>query len=419
MVDEANRTTRGRRYRRATGHSTPAASPHTITRMSGSIRKYIDRKDKKAVIRIWQECGWISDEKREADAFGDFLRSSDAWVFDMDGSAECLVVSTDGRFHHTETPLKLSAITGVTTSRVARNQRAASATLAACLADRGASGAHVSGLGVFEQGFYDRFGYGNGTYEHSVRFDPAWLIDLGRPRVPVRLTPKDWKAIHAGRLARKKGHGAVDLLPPEITKAEMDWVKSSFGLGYKVEGKLTHFFVASDDNKESGPYGVHWMVYQTYDQFKELMGLIRGLGDQVRQVRMREPRDIQIQSLLRKPFQMQKLSRDGKYQNRVDAAAYWQLRIMDVPACIAALSVLGRLEFNLVLEDPIQELVPDDAAWNGCGGSYVVTLCETSSAVHGHSPNLPELSATVNDFTQFWMGSASAEVARGWARRVP
>ena len=120
----------------------------------------------------------MSDEKREAEALNQFVKASDSWVFEMNGSAECLVMSTDGWFHHTGTPLKLAAITAVTTSRVARNQHAASGTLARCLADQGASGAQLSGLGIFEQGFYDRFGYGNGNYELWVTFvtDTAcWL----------------------------------------------------------------------------------------------------------------------------------------------------------------------------------------------------------------------------------------------------
>ena len=154
--------------------------------MASNVEPYNSRRHRKEVHRIWQECGWLTDEKREHAAMDQFIAASRGWVCSIDGSAECLVVSTDGHFHHTGTPLRLAAITGVTTSRIARNQRAATDTLAACLADEAARGAQVSGLGVFEQGFYDKFGYGNGPYEHWVSFDPAWLRDLGRPRQPLR-----------------------------------------------------------------------------------------------------------------------------------------------------------------------------------------------------------------------------------------
>jgi hypothetical protein len=381
--------------------------------MAHSYRKYNARKDKKAVQRIWQECGWISEEKREIVALDQFVKCSSGWVFDMDGSAECLSLGTQARFRHTNTDLSLVAIAAVTTSRVARNQRGASGTLARLLAEEAAAGMQLSGLGIFEQGFYDRLGYGNGTYEHSVRFDPAWLADLGKPRVPVRLAAGDWKEIHESRLHRRKRHGAVDLLPPEITKSELEWPKNTFGLGYRENGKLTHYFVAYADDVESGPYKIHWMVYQTIAQFRELMAIIRGLGDQVRLISMREPRDVQLQSLIRKPFQLYQISENAKRQSKASAIAYWQLRMLNVSACVAAVSTTIPLEFNLTLADPIVDLLPDDAPWGGCGGDYTISLGPTSTAVPGHTAGLPLLSASVNDFTRFWMGSADADVLAG------
>ena len=381
--------------------------------MANSFRKYSARKDKKSVQRTWQECGWITEEKRETEALDRFLKTSSGWVFDIDGSAECLSLSTPGRFLHTKTELSLAAITAVTTSRVARNQRAASGTLTRLLAEKVAAGAQVSGLGIFEQGFYDRLGYGNGPYEHWVRFDPAWLIDLGKPRVPVRLGATDWKEIHEARLIRRKRHGAVDLLPPEITRAEMEWHKNTFGLGYRENGALTHFFVAHCDGVESGPYIVDWMVYHSIGQFRELLALIRGLGDQVRQLRMREPRDIQLQSLTRKPFQLFQITANTKNQSRASAVAYWQMRILDLPACVAAVRTTNPLEFNLTLSDPIENQLPDDVSWRGCGGEYAISFGSASSATLGRAPDLPTLSASVNDFTRFWMGAASAEVLAG------
>lgn len=381
--------------------------------MSGTVRPYRARKDRKSVQRVWQECGWISDEKREFQSMDSLVRASDAWVYDLNGSAECLVLSTDGTYHHTGTPLKLAAITAVTTSRVARNQKAATATLARCLAHQARSGMHVSGLGIFEQGYYDRFGYGNGTYEQLLRFDPAWLVDLGRPRVPVRLTADDWQEIHDARLARRKRHGAVDLLPAAVTRCEMEWSKSTFGLGYRENGTLTHFLVGRDDNKENGPYQIDWLVYRNIDEFRELMAVLRGLGDQVRSVRMREPRDIQMQSLLKKPFQLFTLSGEGKFESRVRSFAYWQMRILDLPRCVAALEVPTSVEFNLTLTDPLTKLLPADAQWSGCGGDYHAIIGPVSSAEPGHEAGLPVLTATVNDFTRFWMGSVQADVLAG------
>lgn len=132
--------------------------------MATSFRKYNPDKDKNATHRIWQECGWIEDEKKHKEALDRLVAASSAWVYAVDGTAEAMTVSTPARFHHTGTALSLAAITAVTTSRVARGRGAATGTVARSLAESGAAGIAVAGLGMFEQGFYDRFGFGNGPY---------------------------------------------------------------------------------------------------------------------------------------------------------------------------------------------------------------------------------------------------------------
>jgi hypothetical protein len=381
--------------------------------MFGKYRKYSERKDRKAIHRIWQECGWIGDEKKETAALDRFLKVSSAIVYELAGQAEAVSVSTPARFRHTRTDLPLAAITGVTTSRVARNQGAASGTLVRLIAQEAVGGAALSGLGMFEQGFYDRLGFGNGNYELFMRFDPAWLKDFGKPPAPVRLGPEDWKAIHEARLGRRKLHGATDLLPAEVSQCELEWTKNAFGLGYREDGKLTHFFVGRTDDVEVGPYAIEWMVYHSFDQLRDLLGLIRGLGDQVRWVRIKEPRDVQIQSLLRKPFQLQTLTRGSRHESRTMAEAYWQLRMLDVPRCIAAVCTDAEVAFNLTLSDPITPRLPEDAPWHGCGGEYTVRFGPTSTAEPVATGGLPTLAASVNDFTRFWMGAASAEVLAG------
>jgi len=377
--------------------------------MSSRIRKYSVRRDKKATQRIWQECGWISDEKRELEAFDIFMDAGNVWVYELDGSAEGLVHSTPAHLLHTRTELRLAAITAVNTSRVARNLGAASATLAQAIAEEAANGAQLTGLGIFEQGFYDRLGYGNGTYEHWVSFDPAWLVDLGKPRTPERLSSDDWREVHESRLKRYKLHGAVDLLPPGITRGDMKFEKNSFGLGYREDGEITHHFQAHAENVSRGPYTIDWMSYQNLDQLRELLALIRGLGDQVRVVKIHEPKHIQLQSLLRKPFQLYNITADTKNASRALAYAYWQIRILDLQACVGAISIADSLEFNLRLSDPIGVLLPDDAPWRGLDGEYSVSLGTRSSAVPGAREGLPILEASVNDLSRFWIGSARAD----------
>ena len=63
-----------------------------------------------------------------------------------------------------------------------------------------------------------------------------------------------------------------------------------------------------------------------------------------------------------------------------------------------------RLAFNLDLTDPIEPLLPDDSAWRGTAGQYVVNLGPTSGCESGRNTSLPTLSASINAFTRLWLG---------------
>ena len=378
--------------------------------MAGSIRPYAEKKDRASAHRIWKECGWMTDEKKDKESTDAVIRSGRSLVFEVNGSAESMVTSTPSRMLYAGTVLDHSAITSVTTSRVARNLGAASSTLAAMLSAEAGQGAAVSGLGIFDQGFYNRLGYGTGSYEHWISFDPAWLKDLPVPGIPQRFDVKNYKAIHQARLRRKKLHGAVDLLPPEITKAEMLEDKNTFCLGYKKGSTITHCLVMYCTEVEEGPYRVMCMAYQDYHQLCELLALIKGLGDQVRQVRMQEPGEIQMQDFLDKPFQLQTVSRKGEFEAGVRSYAYWQIRILDLKRCISAMKCHDQLRFNLIIEDPIVQFLPKGSGWKGCGGRYTVTLGPRSSVKKGITKGLDTLTASIGDFSRFWLGVQRAEV---------
>jgi hypothetical protein len=147
------------------------------------------------------------------------------------------------------------------------------------------------------------------------------------------------------------------------------------------------------------------MAYQTTDQFLELMALIKNLGDQIRQVWMREPSGIQLQDMLVQPFRYRQLTENAKFENRARASAYWQLRICDLPGCLAKTHLWdGELRFNLKLSDPIEKYLNDDSPWHGVSGDYVVTLGSSSGAEEGMNSSLPTLTASVGAFTRLWLG---------------
>ena len=377
--------------------------------MTTKIRPLSIRRDKAALQRTWQECGWIEDTKKHKQALDCLAAASEGTVYQIGPAAECFVLSTPGRCFHTGTELSLAAITAVTTSRVARNQGAASLVLGDRLSRDAAGGAAIAGLGMFEQGFYDRLGFGSGPYEHWTSFDPAWLIDLPKPEMPLRFDESDYQKLHAARLKRRRTHGGVNLLPADITRGDMLWTKNSFGLGYSEGSDLSHYVVLHTDSPETGPYTVSWMVYRTLADMVELLALLSGLGDQVRQIRMREPRDVQMQDFLRKPFQLQQITRSGTHEARTNAIAYWQMRILQLESCIPALECPHEVRFNLRLKDPIEGYLPQGSTWAGCGGEYLVSLGTPSRVQPGGDADLPTLEASVGPLTRFWLGAKTAE----------
>jgi len=373
------------------------------------FREYNADRDKDAVHRIWLETGWLEkDNKAQVEGMDLFISAGKALVADIGGEAECLVLTMPGTIRHLKDDLPLSGVTGVTTSRIARKQRLAAKLTAIAVAQDAADGALVSGLGMFEQGYYDRLGYGTGGYEHWISFDPSRLSVDTAPRVPRRITLDDWKLAHSARLSRKRGHGSCNLTPPELTRAEMLWAKNGFGLGYTDSegGKLSHhLWCDAKDGGEHGPYTVGWMAYETREQFLELLALLKSQGDQVLSIRMREPAGIQLQDLITQPFRHYDLTEKGKYEARASAYAYWQMRICDLAGCIGRTRLpFGEARFNLKLTDPIEGLLDEDAPWRGCAGDYVVTLGESSGAEAGHDDSLPTMSASVNAFTRLWLG---------------
>ena len=365
-------------------------------------RPYDAERDLQAVTRIWREIAWIDSSDGAAQALEAFMSCGHTNVGLIDGEAECSVHWTPGTMHHLAEPVPLCAITAVTTSRIGRKRGFASTLTAIALAEGAAAGAGVAALGMFEQGFYNRLGFATGGYDHMYRLDPRALRVETPYRTPVRLSQDDWRDIHAAMLDRKKGHGAVTLDPPEITQADLGWTEDFFGLGYRDDGRLTHFVVGSAKG-EHGPYKISMYGYQTTGQLMELLRLIHELADQLASVEIVEPREIQLQDLMVAPNWQQLRTAQSPHETQIRAWAWWQLRILDLVGCLAKVHLPGPdVVFNLRLTDPLAEL--PGAPWPGVGGDYTVTLGAWSNAEAGHSAGLPTLRAGVGAFSRLVYG---------------
>lgn len=379
------------------------------------FRIYEDR-DLDAVFRMWKEVGWIrSDEKRSDVAR--FIAAGIGEVALLDGEAECLVHRSPGRLHYAPplgdgVDLKLSAISAVTTSPIARRRGFASRLTARALAAAASDGFEVAALGMFEQGFYDRLGFGTAGYEHLFSFDPAQLDVAHVPfRAPERLTADHAADVHAALDRRKLNHGAVRLSSPFSVKGEIGLHDDLYALGYRDDaGALTHCLVG-EMKDENGPWSIYMIAYETTSQLMELFRLFYELSDQFRSVRIYEPAHVQLQALLREPFRERQRSEGSKMASHHEAHAWMQLRMLDVGACVAACRFPGdELSFNLELSDPLTERLEADSAWRGCTGTYRVRLGARSSAEAGKKSDAWTLEADVGAFTRLWFGVAPATV---------
>lgn len=376
------------------------------------FRLYDAEQDKKNARRIWKECGWLDDSKKQQKAFDEMLAGHTVMVAEVNNSAECLTMSAPGELFYLNTPVKTSFITGVTTSHIARKQGLAGRLTADLIAQNILDEqAALATLGIFEQGFYNQMGFGSGGYEHWISFSPAQLKINTPPRIPDRLSQKDARKMHQCRLQRHKPHGGCNLIPDQITRTEMQWAANGFGLGYHdgPNWSLSHFLWMNARDVENGPYNIWWMAYQNYDQFIELMGILRNLGDQVRMVSLREPMEIQFQDLLEKPFYHRSLTEKSKFAQINRASSYYQFRICDLDGCLRQTHLpFGELRFNLKLTDPIERFFSPDSKWNGIAGDYIVRLGPESGAEPGTDPDLSTMETTVNAFTRLWLGVKSA-----------
>lgn len=385
--------------------------------MSG-VRPFDMERDFDDVRRIWHEAGWLMDDQSEGKALRAFLSSADAWVDDGSGSVECAVSTVPGEMRYLGGDLPFCAVTSVTTGIVGRRQGLARSVLTHALQRAETAGAVAAVLGAFEQGFYDALGFGTGSYERQVRFDPSDLLSKrlgfasGRPRRPVRFSPEDAEALHQARLRRMRRHGGCNILPSGITEHEMLYFKNSFGLGYLdgPGGSPSHYIWCVFQG-ESGPLVIYWMVFRTIEELRELLSLLATLGDQYHSMELREPMWLQLQVALNRPFRRFDQTAESKRSHGVTAQAHWQARVLNVEKAVERLVLPGEGEiaFVLRLSDPLEKYLNDESQWRGVAGEYTIRLSKGSYAVRGAEADLPELRCSVNALTRLWLGVATAE----------
>jgi predicted acetyltransferase len=375
------------------------------------FRYYDPKKDLPAITRIWQEAGWIEKDEQEEKALSHAVEGGKVLVADIRKEAECMVQTLEGSIRYGREDLPLSVLAAVLTSLVGRKEGLAGKLTATAIAEAVESGAALAGLGMFEQGFYNRLGFGTGTYEKYIAFDPSTLNVPTKTKAPFRIAKEEWQKVHEKRLKRYRVHGSCNIFDPSFTRFDMEIKKEGFGLGfYDEKGDISHHFFGKKKG-EYGPLKIYWMNFRSYPQLLELLSLIKSFSDQVCLVEMVEPAGVQLQDLLVKPFRYRRITEKSDFQSSMDAVAFWQMRVCDLKRCVEALTLKnGALSFHLTLTDPIESFLTGRDGWKGVAGEYTVHLGESSSVEAGRKGELPHLRASVNSFTRLWLGVLSARV---------
>ena len=375
------------------------------------IRPYDPNRDRAHCLRIMKEIGWNPDEGDSAgEVFDQYISDCDVLICESDGEAETWTICRPGTMRYLDSELSNAFVTGVATSHVARGRGFALRTTAQLLERAAQGGAAMARLGMFDQGFYDRLGFGSLGYLRLSVIDPRQLRVPRLNRSPIRLGCDDAAAMHACRRRRMRWHGACNVDGIGATLCEMLWEKTKFGLGFRgSDGELTHCMLLKPKG-EHGPYHVDWMAYETPTQLLELLGVLKSLGDQVHGFQMIDPPHVQLQDMLSSPFVTLRSRHGGDFDSKPRSNSWEQVRILNLESCIAPVTLPGNaIRFNLELTDPIDQWLSEDASWRGLAGTYTVTLGPHSSIEHGADPALDTLCASVGAWTRFWIGARPAQ----------
>ncbi len=371
-----------------------------------TIRGYDMNRHREACKHIWQEVGWLPDFPGGIAATEQYFAQNPCLVAETESGAEALAVAVPGELRHLECTLPFWAVTSVTVGRAGRKKGLGASVTAEITALGADSGCAVAGLGIFEQGYYNRLGYGNGPYNRIVTFRPSDLPGtLPFPERPCGIGPKNLDEVYESIRNRMACHGQATL-SRNFYKAELQWDSKAFGLGCRgSDGRLSHHLWFCGVSGEHGPYRVGWLCYQSPSELLELLGMIRSLGDQVDLVTMEEPPHLQFQDLMETPIRNMRMLGGDKHRVGTRAISYTQARILRMDRTMLSTVISwGEVAFNLTLSDPVARFLPDNAPWKGCAGEYTVVLGPESSAEPRHTRGLPEMRAGVGGFTRMWLG---------------
>ena len=362
------------------------------------------------VIFLLKEAGWLERDS-DRDAFISYLNRQGAStvVAAVDSKIEGLAVAEhNASMNYMFQTVNLTVIDTVCASGVSRGMGVASMLVARQLANAADNGLHLASLGVFDQGFYDRLGFGSCIAEPLFCFDPLQLICKQERRTPERLGEDNFLEIYECLLNGVEAHGVVRISNPEWLKLQLKKDNiSSFGFRNKC-GKLTHFISIKEISKIA--IGVVFCSFSCSEEFFDLLSLLRSFGDQIYSIYMTSPPKINLSDCLLRPTRFDKTQKRDKTTCRVRT----QFRILDLFECIEKVKLPSseKVSFNLRISDPLTDYLSEGGGincdWRGVSGEYVIHLGEESFAERGRDNTLEYMEASISAFTRLWLGVAQA-----------
>jgi hypothetical protein len=189
--------------------------------------------------------------------------------------------------------------------------------------------------------------------------------------------------------------------------------------GYRTDGAISHYLGVETEG-ENGPDRVIAMVYQSPEQCFELLRLIQEWGDQVDLIRFAEPAWMQAQDFMRNPGHEYRRTKGTKNAAYIDADAWLQVRIVDMQACFAAMSVTAE-DFAIVVDltDPVgAHLVGSGykGDWATLTGRWKLSFGSSTAAERVADSVAADLVTSVNALSRWWMGVLSAQVLGAMGR---
>jgi len=365
------------------------------------MRPYVHDEDFDSVLALWNELNWLIECGNRREGLAAFLRDARGLVEEIDGRIEGHVTFRDGHMHHEGRSLRFTSLSSCCVSPVNRLGGFGTRASAAGVADAAERGQAVAALGFFDQGFYDRIGFGTGCYDHRITVDPRTLKVPKLTRRPIRLGPDDLDRLYACRRKSYRRHGAVSFPTRADTEAELLWYPDNYYLGFEDEaGELTHCLGARKRG-EAGPDVVRWLCWQTRDQLFELLAVFKSLGDSLYGIRLPDPPGVQLQDLVDRPFESSEKRAGGAFHQPTLGEAWEQWRILQPAQVFAGVRAAGTLRFTVELTDPIAEHL-GDRPWTGLSGVWTVELGDECAMRRGGSG--PAVRASVGAFSRWWLG---------------